>query len=61
MSISLWTARTAAANNNWSSVAYGNGLFVAVSNSGNDRLIGLLKLLLLIINGKVLLMVPLTV
>ncbi len=27
-----WTIRTSASNNNWNSVAYGNGLFVAVSD-----------------------------
>ena len=29
-----WTTRTSAADNNWQSVAYGNGLFVAVAGSG---------------------------
>ncbi len=29
-----WTARSASANNGWNSVAYGNGLFVAVASSG---------------------------
>ncbi len=29
-----WTSRTSAADNNWSSVIYGNGLFVAVSTTG---------------------------
>ena len=29
-----WTSRTSAADNNWRSVAYGNGLWVAVSESG---------------------------
>jgi hypothetical protein len=32
-----WTARTAAQANSWGSVAYGNGLFVAVSSSGTNR------------------------
>ena len=30
-----WTARSAAVANNWVSVTYGNGLFVAVASSGN--------------------------
>ncbi|MGY5352231.1 MBG domain-containing protein [Wenyingzhuangia sp. IMCC45533] len=34
---SIWTARTAVQNNTWFSVAYGNGLFVAVSNSGTNQ------------------------
>lgn len=29
-----WTSRTSAANNNWYSVTYGNGMFVAVSGTG---------------------------
>ena len=29
-----WTSRTAAANNQWFSVTYGNGLFVASGNNG---------------------------
>ncbi|MFA5933617.1 MAG: tail fiber domain-containing protein [Candidatus Paceibacterota bacterium] len=29
-----WTSRTSAADNDWNGVAYGNGLFVAVANSG---------------------------
>ena len=29
-----WTERTSAADNNWQSVVYGNGLFVAVAGSG---------------------------
>ena len=29
-----WTSRTSAADNQWLSVAYGNGLFVAVANTG---------------------------
>ena len=32
-----WTIRASAANNYWSSVAYGNGLFVAVSYSGSGN------------------------
>jgi hypothetical protein len=33
-----WTIRKTPKDNNWQSVAYGNGLFVAVANSGtNDR------------------------
>ena len=32
-----WTSRTSAANNGWRSVAYGNGLFVAVSNTGTGN------------------------
>jgi len=32
-----WTSRTSAANNNWNSVCYGNGLFVAVAVSGTDN------------------------
>ena len=32
-----WTARTAAAANEWTSVTYGNGLFVAVSKSGTNN------------------------
>ena len=32
-----WTIRTSAANNYWNSVAYGNGLFVAVSSSGTGN------------------------
>ncbi|MBF0116847.1 MAG: hypothetical protein HQM04_17615 [Magnetococcales bacterium] len=34
---SAWTSRTAAANNTWQSVAYGNGMFVAVANSGSGN------------------------
>jgi hypothetical protein len=30
----LWTSRIAGANNSWTSVCYGNGLFVAVSSDG---------------------------
>ena len=33
-----WTARSAAEANQWSSVTFGNGTFVAVSNSGTDRI-----------------------
>ena len=29
-----WISRSSAADNDWSSVAYGNGLFVAVANTG---------------------------
>jgi hypothetical protein len=36
-SYSSWTSRSAAANNIWNSVAYGNGLFVAVSSDGTNR------------------------
>jgi hypothetical protein len=32
-----WTARSAAEANVWSSVAYGNGVFVAVASSGTSR------------------------
>jgi predicted RecA/RadA family phage recombinase len=32
-----WTSRTSAAANNWNSVTYGNGLFVAVASSGTDN------------------------
>ncbi|MEQ8239303.1 MAG: YDG domain-containing protein, partial [Cyclobacteriaceae bacterium] len=32
-----WVTRSAAVDNNWSSVAYGNGLFVAVSSSGTGN------------------------
>ena len=32
-----WTSRTSAADNNWHSVTYGNGLFVAVSGSGTGN------------------------
>jgi hypothetical protein len=32
-----WTIRTSAANNSWNSVTYGNGLFVAVSDTGGNR------------------------
>jgi hypothetical protein len=33
----IWTARAAAEANPWYSVAYGNGLFVAVANNGTNR------------------------
>ena len=32
-----WTSRTSAVDNNWSSVTYGNGLFVAVSTTGTGN------------------------
>jgi len=32
-----WTSRTSAADNSWQSVTYGNGLFVAVSYDGTNR------------------------
>ena len=32
-----WTSRSAAAANQWNAVTFGNGLFVAVSDSGTDR------------------------
>ena len=32
-----WTIRTSAADNNWFSVAYGNGLFVAVAYTGTGN------------------------
>lgn len=32
-----WTPRTSAADNNWQSVAYGNGVFVAVATSGTGN------------------------
>jgi len=35
--ISQWTSRTSAADNDWSSVTYGNGLFVAVSKTGTGN------------------------
>jgi hypothetical protein len=34
-----WTTRTSAADNNWMSVTYGNGLFVA----GNENQIKIIK------------------
>jgi hypothetical protein len=33
----VWTARTAAELNSWLSITYGNGLFVAVSTDGTNR------------------------
>ena len=35
--LATWTARSAAEANQWLSVTYGNGLFVAVANSGTNR------------------------
>ncbi len=32
-----WTSRTVAASNKWVSVAYGNGLFVAIANNGTGN------------------------
>jgi hypothetical protein len=32
-----WTSRTSAADNNWTGVTYGNGLFVAVATSGSGN------------------------
>jgi hypothetical protein len=32
-----WTSRTAAAANNWKAVCFGNGVFVAISTNGTDR------------------------
>lgn len=32
-----WTARTSAADNNWNSIAYGNGVFVAVASTGTGN------------------------
>ena len=32
-----WTSRTSASDNDWYAVTYGNGLFVAVSNSGTGN------------------------
>ena len=32
-----WTSRTSAADNKWFGVTYGNGLFVAVAQSGTDN------------------------
>ena len=34
---STWTIGASAQDNNWSSVAYGNGMFVAVAKSGSQR------------------------
>lgn len=31
-----WTSRQSPADNNWQSVAFGNGLFVAVADNDND-------------------------
>jgi len=33
-STQVWTSRTSAANNSWNSVAFGNGIFVAVAQTG---------------------------
>jgi hypothetical protein len=33
----IWTSRTSAVDNNWRSVAYSNGLFVAVASSGTGN------------------------
>ena len=35
---SVWTLETAAENNSWNGVTYGNGLFVAVASSGTNRI-----------------------
>ncbi len=35
--INNWTSRTSAADNQWNSVTYGNGLFVAVASSGTGN------------------------
>ena len=32
-----WTSRTSPVANQWTSVTYGNGLFVAVGESGTNR------------------------
>jgi hypothetical protein len=32
-----WTIRSSAADNNWRSICYGNGIFVAVANSGTGN------------------------
>ena len=32
-----WTSRSTPVDNNWQSVCYGNGLFVAVSTSGEGN------------------------
>jgi len=32
-----WTAQVSAADNSWTSVTYGNGLFVAVASSGTGN------------------------
>ena len=34
---SLWTSQTSASNNAWDSVTYGNGIFMAVSYTGNEN------------------------
>ena len=34
-----WTGRTSAADNDWYSVTYGNGIFVAVASSGSGNLV----------------------
>lgn len=34
---SFWASQTAASDNDWRSVAYGNGLFVAVAESGTGN------------------------
>ena len=33
----VWTSRTSATDNNWNSVTYGNGIFVAVAQSGSGN------------------------
>lgn len=33
----IWTSRSSAANNLWTAVTYGNGLYVAVSNTGTGN------------------------
>ena len=33
----MWTLQNSASDNNWTSVTYGNGLFVAVANSGTGN------------------------
>jgi hypothetical protein len=33
----IWTTRTSAVNNDWQSVTYGNGLYVAVTNMGTNN------------------------
>jgi hypothetical protein len=35
---SVWTLETASENNSWIGITYGNGLFVAVSQSGTNRI-----------------------
>ena len=39
-----WTIRTSAADNDWRSVAYGNGMFVAVASSGTGNRVMTLSL-----------------